>query len=487
LGSKIEVMMEYGDFLYERVANDLAGVIQGGTFRPGERIPSVREMSRQRQVSITTVMQAYQLLEDRGLIEVRPQSGYFVRPVAGAGLPEQPAGQRISPDPAEVSVDRLVMKILRDVMDPKLVQFGTAIPDPDLLPTARLNRILAGLSRRNDLPLNICGIPQGCLELRTQVAQRSFTYGCQFTPDDLVITAGCMEAVSLALRVVCRPGDTVAVESPTYFNMLQALEAMDLRVLEIPTHPTTGVSLEALRFAIEHHPIRACLFMTNFSNPLGATIPEESKKELVELLAKHEIPLIEDDIHGELNFNGERPKAAKAFDKKGLVLLCSSFSKDLAPGYRIGWIAAGRYRDAIERMKMASTVGTAILPQYAISEFLENGGYDHHLRRIRRAYAQKMACMSQNVLQSFPEGTHISSPAGGFVLWVQLPETVDSLDLYRTSLKAGISLVPGYVFSAGKEYRNFIRLNAAYWCDQNAWAVHRIGELAAELANQKKP
>jgi DNA-binding transcriptional MocR family regulator len=473
--------MEYTDFLYERVANDLAGVIRAGTFRPGERIPSVREMSRQRQVSITTVMQAYQLLEDRGVIEVRPQSGYFVRPVAEGGLPDRCSEQCISPDPAQVSVDRLVMTILRAVLDPKLVQFGTAIPSPDLLPTARLNRILAGLARRSDLPLNICGVPQGIEDLRTQVAQRSFSYGCQFTPDDILITAGCMEAVSLSLRVVCRPGDTVAVESPTYFNMLQALEAMGLKVLEIPTHPVTGVSLEALRFAIDHHPIRACLFMTNFTNPLGATIPDEAKQELVELLAKHEIPLIEDDIHGELYFSGERPKTAKAFDKKGLVLLCSSFSKDLAPGYRIGWIAPGRYRDAIERMKMASTVGTAVLPQYAIAEFLASGGYDHHLRRIRRAYAQKMACMSQGVLQHFPTGTHISSPAGGFVLWVQLPETVDSLDLYRASLKAGISLVPGYVFSAGSEYRNYIRLNAAYWSEETEWAVRRVGELAGEL------
>jgi DNA-binding transcriptional MocR family regulator len=472
--------MEYPDFLYERVANDLAGVIRAGTFRPGERIPSVREMSRQRQVSITTVLQAYQLLEDRGVIEVRPQSGYFVRSMAEAGLPDR-CETCAAPDPAEVSVDRLVMTILRGVLDPKLVQFGTAIPSPDLLPTGRLNRILAGLTHRTDLPLNICGVPQGADELRTQVAQRSFTYGCQFTPDDILITAGCMEAVSLSLRVVCRPGDTVAVESPTYFNMLQALEAMGLRALEIPTHPVTGVSLDALRFAIDHHPIRACLFMTNFTNPLGATIPDTAKQELVELLAKHEIPLIEDDIHGELYFSGERPKTAKAFDKKGLVLLCSSFSKDLAPGYRIGWIAPGRYRDAIERMKMASTVGTAVLPQYAISEFLASGGYDHHLRRIRRAYAQKMACMSQGVLQHFPAGTRISSPEGGFVLWVQLPETVDSLDLYRASLKAGISLVPGHVFSTGNEYRNYIRLNAAYWSEDTAWAVRRVGELAADL------
>ena len=474
--------MEYTDFLYEQVANDLADVIGAGTFRPGERIPSVRELSRQRRISITTVMQAYQLLEDRGLIEVRPQSGYYVRPQARIGLPVAQVREQAAPDPAEVSIDRLVMKILRDVLDPHLVQFGTAIPDPDLLPTARLNKILAGLARRSDLPMNICGIPQGCIELRTQVAQRSFDYGCHFTPDEVLITSGCMEAVSLSLRAVCQPGDTVAVESPTYFNMLQALEAFGLKALEIPTHPVTGVSLDALRFAIEHHPVKACLFMTNFTNPLGALVPDESKRELVSLLARHEIPLIEDDIHGALYFSGERPKVAKAYDENGLVLLCSSFSKDLAPGYRVGWIAPGRYYDQIERLKMASNVGTALLPQFALAEFLASGGYDHHLRRIRKVYAQKMACMSQAVLQHFPTGTHVSCPSGGFVLWVQLPETVDSLDLYRAALKAGISLVPGYLFSAGTTYRNFIRLNAGFWSDQNAWAVRRVGELAEDLA-----
>ncbi|HEX9012313.1 MAG TPA: PLP-dependent aminotransferase family protein, partial [Anaerolineaceae bacterium] len=345
----------------------------------------------------------------------------------------------------------------------------------------KLNRILARLARRGDLPLNICGLPQGCIELRTQVAQRSFTYGCQFSPEDVLITAGCMEAVTLSLRVVCQPGDTVAVESPTYFNMLQALEAMGLRALEIPTHPVTGVSLEALRFAVEHHPVRACLFMTNFTNPLGATIPDEAKQELVELLAEHEIPLIEDDIHGELYFGNERPKVAAAYDKKGLVLLCSSFSKDLAPGYRIGWIAPGRFRDQVERMKMATNVGTALLPQYAIAEILDSGGYDHHLRRIRRAYAQKVAGMTRAVIEHFPAGTRTSTPAGGFVLWVQLPERIDSLELYRAALKAGITLVPGYVFSTGGRYRNYIRLNAAYWCDKTAWAVRRVGELAGEL------
>ena len=473
--------MEDANFLYEKVASDLAGTIEAGTFRPGERIPSVRELSRQRQVSITTVMQAYRLLEDKGLIEVRPQSGYFVRPRLIYGLPAPQVEKSPPLDPAHVSIDKIAMMVMGEMINPQLVQFGAAIPDPDLLPTARLNRILAARSRRKEFIQTICGIPQGSSELRSQIARRSYNYGCQFTSDDLLITSGCMEAVSLSLRVVCKPGDLVAIESPTYFNLLQALESQGLRALEIPTHPTTGVSLEALRFAIEHHPVRACLFLLNFNNPLGCLMPDENKQALVEMLAEKEIPLIEDDIHGDLYFGEQRPRVAKSFDKKGLVLLCSSFSKDISPSYRVGWIAPGRFYRQVERLKMATNVGTAILPQLAIAEYLATNGYDHHLRRVRQAYAQKVAQMSQAVLRNFPEGTRISSPAGGFVLWVQLPERVDSLDLYRQALKAGINIVPGYIFAPTPKYKNFIRLNAAYWCDKNAWAVRRLGELTARL------
>ncbi len=474
--------MEEANFLYEKVAGDLAGVIQAGTIRPGERIPSVRELSRQRGISITTVMQAYRLLEDQGFIEVRPQSGYYVRKRPHAGLAAPKIDTHSVVDATRVDVNKIVLMINRDMWDPKLVQFGGAIPNPDLLPTTRLNRILAARSRQKDYLHNICGIPQGIEELRGQVARRSLNFGCQFTIDDLLITSGCTEAISLSLRVVCRPGDTVAIESPTYFNILQTLESQGLRALEIPTHPDTGVSLDALRFAIEHHTIRACLFVPNFNNPLGSLMPDAHKQELVELLAEHDIPLIEDDIHGELYYTGQRPKVAKSYDRKGLVLTCSSFSKDISPSYRVGWIAPGRFKDELIRAKMATNMGTAILPQQAIAEYLSTNGYDHHMRRVRQEYAQKIACMSQVILKEFPAGTRVSSPVGGFVIWVQLPEQVDALELYGMALKAGITLVPGHVFSPTPKYRNYIRLNAAYWSDKNSWAIRRIGELADRLA-----
>ncbi|NMC12769.1 MAG: PLP-dependent aminotransferase family protein [Chloroflexi bacterium] len=469
------------DFLYEQVADDIVSMIEAGSFRLGDRIPSVRELSRRRGVSITTVMQAYRSLEDKGYIEARPQSGYYVRLRQSPGLPTPEPISRAALYPAEISVQKLVMKIFHDQLIPGMVQFGAALPDPDLLPTARLNRLLASVSRKPDFRQNACGIVEGCDELRVQVAQHSYQYGCHLAPEDILITSGCVEAMSLALQATCKPGDTVAIESPTYFTLLQMLESQGLRALEIPTHPETGISVEALRFAIEHHPVRACLFITNFNNPLGCLMPDERKAEMVALLAEHEIPLIEDDINGELYFSGRRPNVAKAYDKKGLVLLCSSFSKDISPSYRVGWIVPGRYKDEIERLKLVSNISPPILTQLAIAEFLAGGGYDHHLRTIRKAYAKKTACMADAVLRHFPPGTAVSSPQGGFVLWVQMAKTVDALAMYTQALKLGITIVPGHVFSPSAGYRHFIRLNTAAWSDQTAWAVQRLGTLAAQL------
>jgi DNA-binding transcriptional MocR family regulator len=265
-----------------------------------------------------------------------------------------------------------------------------------------------------------------------------------------------------------------------YFGVLQVLESLGLRALEIPTHPREGISLSALRFAIEHNSIQACLVLSNFNNPLGSCIPDENKQTLVELLAQHEIPLIEGDVCGEIYFSGVRPGVCKTYDRKGLVLLCSSFSKDLVPGYRVGWVAPGRFKATIEWLKYTTNVATATLPQVAIAKFLESGGYDYHLRSIRRLYASFIAQLSQAVERYFPEGTRVTRPNGGIVLWVQLPDYVDSLELYKQALQIGITLAPGYIFSATHQYKNFIRLNAAWWSYETDRAMRRLGELVTE-------
>jgi DNA-binding transcriptional MocR family regulator len=270
-----------------------------------------------------------------------------------------------------------------------------------------------------------------------------------------------------------------------YFGVLQTMEALRLRTLEIPTHPRDGISLEALQFALEHSPVKAVLTISNFNNPLGSCMPDEKKKELVELLARYEIPLIENDTSGEIYFGDRRPWVAKAFDRKGLVLLCSSFSKTIAPGYRVGWIAPGRYRATFEWLKFTTSIGTPSLQQEILAQFLASGGYDPVLRRARREYARNVSLMSRAVERHFPPGTRVTRPAGGFVLWVQLPERIDSLELYGRALEAGIAIAPGHVFSASQQYRNFIRLTAAVWNYEQALGIERLAALIGEMASPK--
>jgi DNA-binding transcriptional MocR family regulator len=469
--------------LYEKLADEMIVQIEAGTFPVGEKIPSVRESSEQKNLSVTTVLQAYRLVEDRGFIEARPQSGYYVRNRREQENPDKSSDSDFCSElstPSEVEFSDLVMKVMYDSANTSLLQLGAALPDSAQLPSAKLARLMSVVARDSRYA-NSYGIPEGCDELRMQVAQRAFINGCNISPQEIVITNGCVEAIYLALSTVCRPGDLVAVESPTYFCVFKTLSSLGLKVIEIPTHRRSGVSLEALRFAINNHPIRACLFITNFNNPLGCSMSDENKRELAELIAKHDIALIEDDIWGEIYFTGRRPRTVKSFDKSGNVLLCSSFSKDISPSSRVGWIAPGRWSVEIARKKLSLNVGTSIIPQLAIARFLSSGGYDHHLRTLRKVYHNKVYSLVDSLYRYFPKGTRVSEPQGGFVVWVELPGEASGYDLFRSALKKGISTAPGNLFSATGNFKNCIRLNAACWSAKHDDAVKTLGRIAQGL------
>jgi DNA-binding transcriptional MocR family regulator len=480
-------------YLYESIADSMSHLIASGTFRPGDRIPSIRAASRQMGVSITTAMAAYRLLEIRDVIEARPQSGYYVlpprfaknvrRPISvPAVLTERATASKDDADirPTLVSLDRLVTMVLQDAMDSNLVQLGTTIPDPDLLPLKKLNRSLAAAVRRRNVQSLSYSFP-GLEALRVQIAKRATIAGCTLRPEDIVITSGCQEAVFLALMSVCKAGDTVAIDSPAYFNHLQAMETLGLKVVEIPSHPQDGIYLDTLQYVLEETPVKACLLVSNFSNPLGSTLSDDRKRELAKILSDRDIPLIEDDIYGDLCFAAHRPRVVKAFDERGLVILCSSFSKTLAPGFRIGWTAPGIFRSRLKYQKLVCNLAAATPPQMAIAEFLASGGYDHFLRRVRRIYARRVFLMRRAVAAHFPEGTRISQPAGGFFLWVELPGHIDSVALYEKALEAGLTIAPGPIFSARQKFRNCLRLNAAIWSEKVERAVRTLGQLAQDM------
>ncbi len=455
-------------------------MIDQGAFHMGDRIPSIRALSRQLDVSISTVMEAYRLMEDRGLIEARPQSGYYVRS-RFPSLSEPGLSQPVS-EPTAVTNHDLTRQIVRDTMNPSLVQFGAAIPNPELLPVARLNRTLANVVRLDSSAGGSYEMPPGYEPLRTQIARRALTAGCTLSPDQIVVTNGAQEAIDLCLRAVCRPGDTIAIESPTFYGILQAIESHGLRALPIATCPRGGIELDALDAALDRTEVRACLVISNFHNPLGGSIPESKKRELAERLERRGIPLIEDDIYGDLVFGPDRPRSIKSFDTTGNVLLCSSFSKTIAPGYRIGWVSPGRYQNEVEHAKIVTSFATPTPLQMAVATFLENGGYDHHLRRVRRVYAQRTGAMAHAVARFFPEGTRVTRPEGGFVLWAELPPGTDSIALYHRAVRNGVTIAPGPLFSSRGNFGNCVRLNAAFYSERTDWAVELLGRLAQESA-----
>ena len=468
--------------LYEKVADSIRQLIEEGSLRPGERVPSVRRLSRHQGVSISTVLQAFMRLENHGLIEARPQSGFYVR-AHGLNLPPEPRVTRPPRTASVVSVEDQVSQVYEAARDPSIIPLGAACAQADLFPAMKLTRLLGSLGRRLGSKINDYDLPPGLLEFRRQLARRSLDLGCRLTSDDIITTCGCTEAVALSLQAVAGPGDTIAVESPTYYGFLRMIQSLKMKAVEIPTDPRTGIQLDRLEQVLGRKKVKAVLVMASYHNPLGSCMPEENKRKLVEIITRHDVPLIEDDIYGDLAFSAHRPLAAKAFDTKGLVILCSSFSKTLAPGYRVGWVAAGRYQDAVMRYKSSLSLATPTPLQWTLAEFLKSGGYDHMIRGLRKTFQQQVQRVGEAVAAHFPEGTRVSRPMGGFVIWVEMPEYVDSMKLFRDAIASGISLAPGPIFSASKGFRNFIRLNCGHpWSDQISHAVATIGRLASAQA-----
>ena len=464
--------------LYVELARSIEQLIDQGTLRPGHRLPSVRRMSLQRDVSISTVLQAYTLLENRSRVEARPQSGYYVRPrLSGAAL--EPRMAKPMAKASYVGVNDLTAEVLTLASDPHYVPFGAACPHHSLFPTKKLARLLAAVGRNDPSLLGRYAMNSAYDPLSREIARRYLQAGCPLSHDELVVTIGCTEALNLSLRAVTKPGDTVAVETPTYFGFLETLQSLNLRVVEIPTGSRTGICLDATREALAHHDVKALIVMPSFSNPLGSCMPDEHKEKLYRILAEFDVPAIEDDVYGDLHFGERRPKPLKAWDTDGRVLLCSGFGKTLAPALRVGWCAPGRYLERVRRLKFTNTLGTPVVLQKTVSDFLRNGGYDHHLRSIRRAYHNQLHLFSQAILRYFPEGTRLSRPEGSFVLWIELPPGVDTLRLYRDALKQHITTAPGALFSVKDRYKNCLRMNCGLpWTDAIATALQTLGDLA---------
>jgi DNA-binding transcriptional MocR family regulator len=475
---RMRLMRTDPHYRYQEVEHFITTLVDNGTLTPGSRAPSLREICRQRRISLSTALQAYRLLEDSGVLEARPQSGYYVAMARASSL-KAPAISRPPARPTSVALSGVLLVLLEHASDPTLVPLGCAIPSAELLAAGRLDRFLARAARVKGLDYNIYGPPRGDPHLRQEIARRALRWGQALAPDDIAITCGCTEALTLALSAVARPGDTIAVESPTYFGLLQAIEQLDLKAFELPTDAATGIDLSALAHVLKSGRIAACLFSSSFNNPLGCTVPEEKKLAVLNLLARHRVPLVEDDVYGDIYFGKERPRPFMGLDRHGNTLYCSSFSKTLAPGYRIGWIATGRHMQPVLERKCAVTLAGPSLPQVALADFLTSGGYDSHLRRIRRVFQRNIAQMTRAIETAFPAGTKVTRPMGGFVLWLELPRPLKTRDLFAHALEKGICFAPGDVFSASGRYRNCLRLSCGHpWDTRIERGLTTLGALA---------
>lgn len=474
--------------IYTDLADDIERQIRRSVLRAGERLPSVRALCTARGISQGTVMQAYYLLEDRGLVSARPRSGYYVNATARAPLP-RPTMPTLQPEPVRVAPANLLDSVLNAIKQRSNVPLGSAFASPMLFPLPKLAQLLGTAARRLDPWRIVDDLPPGNAELRRHIARRYLEMGADVDVADIVITNGASEALMLCLICTTRPGDVVAIESPAHYNVLHMIQSSGRRAVCIPTCAQEGMNLPALESALAAQDIKAVWAMPTFQNPTGATMPARNKAALVALLARRGIPLIENDVYGELGFEGEQPLPAKTWDAQGGVLHCGSFSKSLAPGYRIGWVAAGRFNETLRQNKFLLSIATNVPAQAAIADYLKHGGYGLHLRRLRSALRSQRDQLLRAVARHFPAGTAVSRPHGGYVLWVQLPPgSADTLALMTHALNEGVSLAPGALFSPNGRHGNDLRLNFGHpWSAEIERGVAVIGRLAGSMAPASLP
>lgn len=473
------------EYHYIKLANELEKMIRSGGYKAGDKLPSLRAMRRQSGRSISTVYHSYEELEQRGLLDVREKSGFFVRPIIEKVVGGATAYQ-LNIRPHKVAKNAMATLLQYSTSNPDVLTFGTALPGPEILPKKQLARELrraAGSWASGEI-IGYCD-PTGYQPLRKEIEKRMV--GCVNVSqgDEVVITGGCMAAIDLCLRAVAKSGDVILVESPTFLCYLQLIEDLNMQPLEVPVDPERGLDAGLLKKVLSQHSVAAALLNTNFHNPLGYSMEDSQKRRIVEIFHKRSIPIVEDDIYGDLYFGETRPTPLKAFDQKGLVLYCSSFTKTMAPDLRIGWTVSGRFREKVKRLKFNSSVANQQLTQQAIANFLVSGGHDRHLRKMRNSLRKQQGSFIGAIAEYFPDGTRVSRPDGGLVIWVELDRKIDTMELFKRARKNNIGLVPGQFCSATANYSNCMRLNYGYpWTEQSEQGIKTLAKIIREMADK---
>ena len=463
------------EILYLKIAKIIEDQIASGTLQIGDKLPSIRTVQKIYDVSINTVKQAFLELESKSLIESKPKSGYYVSQNFNTKL-ALPSISKLNLSDKDKTPEDLISKVFNTLTNKDITLFSLGVADKSMLPIAKLNKGVVKAMRTLEDSGTGYEPAQGNINLRRNVAKWSFTWNGHLTENDIVTTSGALNSLFYCLLTVTKRGDTVAIESPVYFGILQMIKSLGLNIIELPAHPITGIAIEDLKKVVPK--IKACCLVSNFNNPLGSCMPDENKKEVVELLTQHNIPLIEDDLYGDLFFGASRPKPCKVYDEAGIVMWCGSVSKSLAPGYRVGWVAPGKFKDKLIRHKLLHTMSSPPLYQEVVADFMEHGRYEHHLRGLRNTLYSNYLKFQSAIEKYFPENTKISKPQGGFVLWLELDPKIDTAILYDIAIQHNISFAPGRMFTQHEQFNNCLRLNYAIkWDEKVEASLKKLGQL----------
>ncbi|MCP3872938.1 MAG: PLP-dependent aminotransferase family protein [Desulfobacteraceae bacterium] len=476
-------MTTSSNFRYVALADEIQNGIMKGTFSAGEKLPSLRKLHLQLGLSVSTVHQAYIELEKRGRVEAKEKSGFYVKALIKNPL-GKPAREKVSAKPCRVLINDLAKTIVNSLQSKKMLQLGAAVPSKVLMPLKQLSRIMKSIPAAS-LQDHISNYDSfaGNINFREQISKRMIGSACSISAEDIITTNGCLDAVSLCLRTVADPGDTILIESPAFHCFLQLIEDLNMYVIEIPGCPEDGIDPKVFEKTISNNKIKACLLNSNFQNPLGSVMSKDNKAKILKIAKTHKIPIIEDDIYGDLFYGDKRPVTFKSMDKDGMVLYCSSFSKALAPGLRTGWTVPGIYKDELIRLKLNTVISNSGINQAVVAQFLKSGAYDRHLRQLRNRLKNQASAMAISISKHFPPDTKITFPKGGMLIWIVLNKRINSLDVYQKAYERNISILPGIICSSSEKYKNCLRINCGIkWNQRVDDGIKTLGKIIKALS-----
>ncbi|WP_158971783.1 PLP-dependent aminotransferase family protein [Paraglaciecola sp. L3A3] len=465
-------------FKYQQLATHVTGEIQNQTLAAGEPLPALRKFALQHQVSLATATKTYEWLQSQGLIVAKAQSGFYVKGHSSIKPLSQPRLKSVSikHDPSDV-----IFEILQNALTFDRVGLSSGYLDESLRPSLELQRSLKRTAKIANLTANSYGHTQGEVKLRNAIVDIMRQRQCSINTEQIIVTNGCLEAINLVLGQVSEVGDTVAIFTPCYSGLLTALKHAKRQVLEIPCGPE-GPDMVHVAELFSQGKFTTLLFSAIASNPIGFSLPRKTKKQLALLAKQYQTYIIEDDTFGSLDYRQGTTEPAYAYDHAGYIVYCSSFSKDLAPNMRLGWIASKPLMPGLMRHKVALNITCNMPCQLAMADYLFSESYSAHIRKLTTTLQQQVLKLQTCVLQHFPAGTRVSQPQGGFFLWVELPHQIKTMEIYNLAVQENICFMPGHTFSMSGQYEHCLRLSInQIWHSDLEQAVCRLGEITCAL------